>query len=404
MIINLKHLGELKIQDIFGTLMVFFSFIPWVHFGLNNRDSQFWPALFASLFILFSPHVNFKREYLLIALIPFSAFIVWLNYSTQVLDFIAIRAMASYFTFSLCLAGFLIYFYNYEFPWKLLIFINFLYLFIACIQIFYPDLTSSFVQVRGLGQAGRGVTSLTPEPTYFGIFLYLISFIFLAKSNFKPSSNLSILLLLNFLSIIFLSRSSTVVVFLIISIIFFSLTRFNYKKIFIFIICFFIILNIGLILLEDSRIFFLGSQFYELGLLNLIYLDESINDRVANVIYPIHGLYENNFLPGGFHSFKSMHAELNDYYSGFFYYGRGSTSIMSFVGVFFYELGFIGIIILGFIFFKIQDGTYSRFMDTLLLFIILNSSVPPSFPLVPFIIAIYLSKLNMSSNSLSRKV
>jgi hypothetical protein len=92
-----------------------------------------------------------------------------------------------------------------------------------------------------------------------------------------------------------------------------------------------------------------------------------------------------------------MHADLNVFYNGFFHFGSGSTSIMSFIGVFIYELGFIGIFILGFIFYKIQDGSFLRFMDTLLIFIILNSSVPPSFPLVPFIIAIYIFKVNIKT-------
>ncbi len=397
MIIDLNLLIKSKIQYLLGMLMIFFSFIPWVHFGLNSRDSQPWPVLFASLFIIFSPQINFKREYLLLAFVPFSAFVVWLNYSNQILDFIALRAILSYLSFTLCLAGFLIYFNNYKFPWKLLIFINFLYLFFAFAQIFFPDITSGFVQVRGIGESGRGVTSLTPEPTFFGIFLYLISFIFLAKSNFKPSRNLSFLLILNLLSIVFLSRSSTVLVFLIVSIIFVCLPRLGFRQIIFSTFYLFIIFLLGFLILKDSRAFLLSSQLYEFGLLELVYLDESINDRVANVIYPIHGAYINNFLPGGFHSFSMMHADLNVFYNGFFHFGSGSTSIMSFIGVFIYELGFIGIVILGFIFFKIQDGTFLRFMDTFLIFIILNSSVPPSFPLVPFIIAIYIFKVNIKT-------
>ena len=85
-----------------------------------------------------------------------------------------------------------------------------------------------------------------------------------------------------------------------------------------------------------------------------------------------------------------MHSYLTDFYQGFFNYGSGSTSILSYVGAFLYELGFLGLLFLIFIFFRMQDGSTSRLFDTLLLFILLNSSVPPSFPLIPLLFAIFI--------------
>ena len=167
----------------------------------------------------------------------------------------------------------------------------------------------------------------------------------------------------------------------------------------LFLSCVFIVITLLLIpiLLEDSRLILLYESAQEIGIMNLIFLDGSINDRVANVIYPLHGFYLNNFLPGGFHSFTNMHAYLTDYYLGFFNYGSGGTSILSYIGVFVYELGFIGVLFLMWIFFLIQNGSFKRFMDTSLLFILLNSSIPPSLPIIPFIFALFLIK-NSSSN------
>ena len=74
---------------------------------------------------------------------------------------------------------------------------------------------------------------------------------------------------------------------------------------------------------------------------------------------------------------------------------------MSFFGLYIYEFGFLGLIIMGYIFIKIQDGTYGRFMETSLLFILLNTSIPPSFPLIAFIFAIYFYKNFQNQNYLT---
>ena len=81
------------------------------------------------------------------------------------------------------------------------------------------------------------------------------------------------------------------------------------------------------IVLEGSRLMLLFESAEEIGLMRLIFLDGSINDRVANVIYPLHGVYLNNFLLSGFHSFTNTHAYLTDYYLGF-NYGSGSANFI----------------------------------------------------------------------------
>ena len=152
--------------------------------------------------------------------------------------------------------------------------------------------------------------------------------------------------------------------------------------------------------LEDSRIMLLFELFREQGIAKLIFIDASVNDRVANVVYPIHGFYLNNFLPSGFHSFTETHSYLNDYYLGFFNYGSGSTSILSYLGAFLYELGFMGLFFLIWIFVRMQNGTFSTFVDCILFFILLNSSIPPSFPLIPLTMAMFILN-NENSKSLN---
>ena len=396
---SLKLINPLSIKLSYaaGVTFIFFAFLPWVNFGTNSRDTQIWPLLFGLLFLLTSYRYKYDSKEISIASLPLLALVVWFFFSENVMDFIALRAIISYLAFTVCFLAFTVFVKKYNFPWKLIVSINLLYLIIGTIQTYIPNIVSSIVNTRGLDDFSRGVTSLTSEPTFFGIFLFFISYLYLAKTNFKPNFKISLMIFINVLSIIFLTKSSTVALFIILAIPFLAITRLSFKM--LFLSCVFIVITLLLIpiLLEDSRLILLYESAQEIGIMNLIFLDGSINDRVANVIYPLHGFYLNNFLPGGFHSFTNMHAYLTDYYLGFFNYGSGGTSILSYIGVFVYELGFIGVLFLMWIFFLIQNGSFKRFMDTSLLFILLNSSIPPSLPIIPFIFALFLIK-NSSSN------
>ncbi len=388
----------LKFHYVFGLVFVIFAFLPWVNFGTNSRDTQAWPLIFGTLFLLISLKESLNFKELSIFTLPILALIAWFFFSQNIMDFIALRAIINYLAFSVCFLAFTLFIKRYSFPWRLIISINILYIFVGLIQLYIPDIVSNIVTTRGLIDSSRGVTSLTSEPTFFGLFLFFLSFLYLVESNFKPKTNLVLLIFINVLSIFFLSKSSTVALFFLISIPFIFFTRFNFRLTFLISCSTLLIIFLIPYLLDGSRLLDLYELVKEIGIMQLIFLDQSINDRVANVIYPLHGFYLNNFLPGGFHSFSQMHIYLTDYYLGFFNFGSGSTSILSYIGAFVYELGFLGIIFLLWIFVLIQDGTITRFFDTTLLFILLNSSVPPSLPLIPFIFAVYLLKNNNLEN------
>ena len=352
---------SIKLNYAMGVAFIFFAFLPWVNFGTNSRDTQIWPLLFGLLFLLTSYRYKFDSKEISIASLPLLALVVWFFFSEKVMDFIALRAIISYLAFTVCFLAFTVFVKKYNFPWKLIVSINLLYLIIGTIQTYIPNIVSSIVNTRGLDDFSRGVTGLTSEPTFFGIFLFFISYLYLAKTDFKPNFKISLMIFINVLSIIFLTKSSTVALFIILAIPFLAITRLSFKM--LLLSCVFIVLTILLIpiLLEDSRLLLLYESVQEIGIMKVIFLDGSINDRVANVIYPLHGFYLNNFLPGGFHSFTNTHSYLTDYYLGFFNFGSASTSILSYIGVFVYELGFIGVLFLIWIFFLIQDGSFKRF-------------------------------------------
>ncbi len=342
---------SIKLNYAAGVAFIFFAFLPWVNFGTNSRDTQIWPLLFGLLFLLTSYRHKYNSKEISIASLPLLALVVWFFFSEKVMDFIALRAIISYLAFTVCFLAFTVFVKKYNFPWKLIVSINILYLIVGILQTYIPNIVSSIVTSRGYDTFGRGVTGLTSEPTFFGIFLFFISYLYLVKTDFKPNFKISLMILLNVISIIFLTKSSTVALFIILAIPILLITRLSFKML----IASFIFLTISILLipivLEGSRLLLLFESAQEIGVMRLIFLDGSINDRVANVIYPLHGFYLNNFLPGGFHSFTNTHAYLTDYYLGFFNYGSGSTSILSYIGVYVYELGFIGVLFLIWIFF-----------------------------------------------------
>ena len=287
--------------------------------------------------------------------------------------------------------------YERKFPINTFITINLVYVLVGISQaLIDPTIVSSIVATReysfnASALSLRGVTGLAPEPTFFGIFLYFISFIYLIIYDYKPPRKIVLILLLNLITIIMLTRSSMVFLFLIITIPF-LIHRMKIAFIIWSVLLTFLMVTTTIFLFPDSRFLSLMNILIENPqLLELIILDESINDRVSHVLFPLQGALLNDLLPVGFHKWPETFAYLRHYWNGIFWYGTGGP-IMSFFGLYIYEFGFLGLIIMGYIFIKIQDGTYGRFMETSLLFILLNTSIPPSFPLVAFIFAIYFYK------------
>tara|TARA_A100001015_G_C15019746_1_gene727353 strand:+ start:486 stop:1733 length:1248 start_codon:yes stop_codon:yes gene_type:complete len=398
---KIKNYLNFKLRDISAGLFIFFSLLPWVNFGLNSRDSQVWPLLFGLVFLVFSIHKKVPVLFLYPIIIPILGFFSWFFLSDLTTDgikgFIAIRGILSYMGFAICFTGLLFFLNDRKFPINMFLAINVVYLFVGILQTFFdPAIVSSIVASRDLTFSStpflaRGVTGLTPEPTFFGIFLYFVSFIYLIIYDYKPPRKVILILLLNLISIILLTRSTMVLLFLIISIPF-LIHRMNIIFISWGVLLTFLTVTITIFFFPETRFVKLANILIENPqLLELVILDESINDRISHVLFPLQGAVLNDMLPVGFHKWPETFAYLTHYWNGIFWYGTGG-SIMSFFGLYIYEFGFFGLIIMGYIFIKIQDGTYGRFMETSLLFILLNTSIPPSFPLIAFIFAIYFYK------------
>ena len=381
-----------------GSIFIFLSTMPWV--GLPFLDSQPWPVLAALLF-LFINTISLPRN----SKLPRMAVVlVWLVIFGLIVgslmgvqnNFILYRGIINYISIALFIIAFYQYFKLYGFPLKILVFSNIIWVVIALIQLFMPEIVSSFVASRTT--VGRGVTSLAPEPTFFAIYLFFSSWLILLGTKYKPEKKLRFLLICNLLSILLLAKSSMVVLYLaiVVSILILKKMSFSVKSLkFVFtIILIFVLVYMGITnFMPNTRIANLLKLMATIDPVALIRIDASINERFASVIVPIQGFIQNLGIPGGLHSFDRVAADIVASYGEYFKYSNLQLRIMSWNGALFYELGFFGIIIWILLFNELLNGTKQRRYELVVLFIILFSAIPLAFPLIPMLFTVlYHSK------------
>lgn len=395
----------------FSSLLFFiFALFPFVSFGLNSMDTQPFYILIASatLFLYLAQNtVFYKTIYLLLILF---LIIFTLTLLTKNMDFMYFRAIASYTGFFVGLIVSIISFMKYGIPKKLIINSNIIYLIVAIIQAFSGsnknEIFDFLVVSNTFASPTRGVIGLTPEPTIFAVLLFFFSWVILLMDDYKPSKKNVYLILANVLAILVLARSSMGFVFLSVAALFYLIGNLN-KKIILFqfiaiLFCATIYIFLMQYLFPESRFVNLSKILFALDgnflsrLIVIINFDASINDRVLNAVFPYIGLLKNHGLPGGIDSFYDMSKSLVESTNNYFWSGLGSNKILSFVGAFIYELGFLGIICVIYFYYFLRDKTNSnRFLELILLFVLLNSSIPVALPIIPILMALmYYKKIN----------
>ena len=420
--INHKNTSINQIAKLTGLIFFIFSMIPWVNFGSNTLDSQPWPIL-TSLIFLFSISIYSKIKLpphlIKIFILVILGLLMTTFFSSDSLKLFTLsRAIVNYFTIPILYVAFYNYFVRYQFPSKLFLVIIFLWIFIGFLELYIPEISEIFSKIRTSGT--RGVTSLAPEPTFFAIFLFFSSWIYLEANNLKLNLKIKILILINFLVILFLAKSATVLIFYIVTI-----TGFIFSKVidkgFISKYLLSIILGLStlfiilIIFINEIIAFNLPNHSRHYNLLNFLFsfptlkeligIDASVNQRVEAIFFSIYGAIDNFFLPGGLDTYIEKRNQLISPFREFFF-SKPSGDIMSWIGAITYELGIFGILILTFLFFAI----YREFKGSLIyyasLFVILLSAVPVAFPLIPMLISLMViskEKLNLSDNNIKVK-
>jgi len=306
---------------------------------------------------------------------------------------------------------------RYGIPIQAIVVSNIVYFLAAIYQSFFPfhlknEVLSFLVIPNSFGTANRGVIGLTPEPTIFATLLFFFAWIYLVIYDYKPGQKIKLMIIANILAILFLAKSSMVVLFLLVSLGFYFLRNIRKKNILLLCIaCVILVFSFFYLFLQylpSSRVTYLvnalnyfdGNIFEQIK--GLVKFDGSINDRVLNVFFPYFGFVMNYGLPGGIDSFYDTSVVLVELSNGYFWSGLGSNKILSFAGAFIYELGIIGLIYIIYVYWLLRDKSNpNRIFELSLLFILLNSAIPVAFPLVTILMAVmYYQKYNSYTQDL----
>ncbi|WP_146137336.1 hypothetical protein [Zobellella taiwanensis] len=371
-----------------GSVFIFVSLFPWLSFRLTNLDTQPWSIIFAVLFLfscLFTSKLVIKtKDLALLSILPI--FFVVLIFDDWV-GFLTFRAFASYVGFSVVLFSFIQYIRKYGPPVKIVALSNLIYIAFALLQVNLGNgVVDSLLAART--STARGVTSLTVEPTYFGVVLFFFSWLYLFYCNYRPNKLFSFLVLVNFITTLFVAKSSMASLFFLILLSGVLLPKIGFfKSLFLFFLCLPFLYFFIELYLPGSRIYLFYSYVIERGVADFFYYDASANARLAAVILPLHGFLYNYLMPGGFYSYPDIVQEIFSFYDGFFWYGYNNDKIMSFTGAFVYELGFLGLIYILTISFYLCNGKGFRVFEVLILNVLLFSAIPVGFTIAPLLMS-----------------
>lgn len=393
--------------SLFDKIMVFitlfFIFFPWISFGLNDLDTQPWPLITNSLFLLIYCGNKLKNfifaGYVFLILI----FLVSIFYFAES----SIRGFLSYLMFFSTLHVLYIVFKKFfSYLSYLIPRFNILWLMAGIAQILLGKYIINFLVLVRTSE-DRGVTGFAPEPTHYAFFLMFLSWLLLIIRKNQLSKKILILIFLNIFFIIFVAQSSMVFFYCVLFTMYLMSSYLKVRQVLKFIPFIIIIPYTFLFFLladSSSRISKVVSTAISNPLL-IVESDASINARLSAPVLSIYASFQDFFIPHGFDSYRDAAIRANEDLGGFFWYGYSNDKIMSGTGSLIYELGWIGIAILLLSYFIIAGNKkiYRKALAPfLLLWVFLMGAIPMSFTLIPAIILAYYFLNSYPNHSQSR--
>ena len=387
------------------------ALVPWLSFGLNSMDLQPWAGLFFFVaFVFWRSDLNISRSMWAVFVVMMLGFSVGLLASNTVFTFYAARMLYAVLSFFLIVVVFQKYVSAYGYPLQTLIVVNLIWIVVGLLEVFYPQFGSLFSAHRT--NSVRGVTSLSAEPSFFGMHLFFMSWL-LYLFGYKPRHQWFNMHVLNVFAIFVLAKSSLTILFLMIGFSFyflFQMIRGDLKtRIFLvaFASCsllFFVYAAVIGFSGTEIRPLQLVDRTFERGLL-IFFFDNSLNARLQAIVLSLQASVSMNYLlPGGFDTFLDSQNALLTSWNGFFKNIGAANYIMSWMGEYVYYFGVFGMVFIGYFLFGSLNGTLRRFFEISFLLILLISAIPSSYPLIPLIVASYwynnsIEKLNPNSST-----
>lgn len=364
------------------------SGLNWVHFGLLPLDSQPWPILAAGTALLSALLARrVPWEHLLFFYAPFAALLVGcisLVLGNEPEPFLLARGILSSVALAVSFAAYAGAAQTSVRRVRWLVAVNVTWLAVGVLQrLTSPRVLEAVATVRT--DEVRGVTSLAAEPTFFAVFLIFMSWLLLVEYRYRPPGKIRALVWINVGSIIFLAASAMGFVYLLLAASMLSLYRI--RRLLPVAVFGASVLMATLFLAPDAK----DSRLLRViaraeAPIALLRADASINTRVAHVLSPWWATARRATLPGGYHAFRYEYEKFKTESGGVFYWGTGEK-IMSWLGAYAFELGFLAIPIYLLIFWCVWDGSRRSVFELAFLAALLASAIPPALPLTGMLIA-----------------
>ncbi len=393
-------LVPIKLNILLEFVFVFFCFFPYLKILPLKLDLQPNALLFAIVISVTKLSKKFSILFLLLIVSLLFSFIIIPIYS---LSDTAIRSIGNYLgLFFITLSMYFLLEEDKALIKTWLKWVIIVWGVVAFIQKYFAPKIVLFLLNRGnfQGWGGRGVESLSPEPTAFG---FVILFFFLLLITTKET-NIWLYFLVG-IEMVFLAKSSTSLALIALGIILWFII--NIKSIrggLLTLSLFFILVRFirpsewGPV---ESRTAYLVAELsrgwgegFERGLQHAIKMDTSINERLSNIIFSIYGFIKEFPYGHGYGAFTEYFQKVLPQFENYINTRAFGNRIMSGTGATLFELGIVGLLIPIFISIIIFRANQLTMRVRLFLFfmvqLILLNSVPLGLPYLGIFLALMM--------------
>ena len=313
--------------------LILFSLFPYVTPFSLGTDIQPWSILLTSImaYVVFYKKIKFE-PYIYFLLLPFLLALCIFIISSDIKS--SIRSVLGYLSIGLIPIVFYYILKNYILLFEVLIKIStVVYFLVGVIQISFNQKFMSSLVNRMTTTENRGITSLSVEPTFYGLICLFLLIIFFTTDI--RNKNIYIALLV--IQIIFLAQSTMTILLIFLYAFYYLLFKINLRVLLAFIMSsvLLIIFIFNTEIIAQDRRFFILLRMFLTDPLNLISLDQSVNMRLADIYFPIKGFFDNYMIPNGFDTYRSYLTKSLLYqstFSGEFGWVATTNRISSFYG------------------------------------------------------------------------